>query len=126
MQAGHITLQTIWKRKAVKDLCFQYIPPVKKNLVVNWLLMGVFGEAHIYLKSKSKESVRWMVGSDLLRLILGMDEYKISSDAKSWGRNKHLYKYLSQFYTFSTADILEYNALWQIICTITREGQFWS
>ena len=61
----------------------QYMPLVKKKLV-NWLLMGVLGDAHMYLKSKSKESVRWIAGSDLLRLIFGIDMYSDSSDASTW------------------------------------------
>ena len=60
----------------------QYMPLVKKKLV-NWLLMGVLGDAHMYLKSKSKESVRWMAGSDLLRLIFGMDMYSDSREAST-------------------------------------------
>lgn len=54
-----------------------------KKKLVNWLLMGVLGDAHMYLKSKSKESVRWMAGSDLLRLIFGIDMYSDSSDASN-------------------------------------------
>lgn len=63
----------------------QYMPPVNTKLV-NWLLMGVLGDAHMYLKSESNESVRWMAGSDWLRFILGMDMYNDSREASNWGQ----------------------------------------
>ena len=43
--------------------------------------MGVLGEAHMYIMSKSSEWEEFIIGSDLLRPIFGNELTRISNDA---------------------------------------------
>lgn len=74
------------RRRTVKRHMF---PPVEKNgKAVNWLLMGVFGEAHVKRKSSECRCVRFSVGSDALRWIFGRERAKDSNDAKIYSKNE--------------------------------------
>lgn len=62
--------------------------PEKNGKAPNWLLIGVLGEAQMYMKSSDWRWVRLRVGSEALRWILGRERARDSREARIYGREK--------------------------------------